>query len=95
MQANGEGTKAALSTAAAAIDMNPPTSADTRGKHRILAELKHLEQEARFLEDELEKLGKTEKVSAAVQETHGPVNPSWDRWFEGPQDSRRCRCPIL
>lgn len=83
---------------------------DTRGKHRILAELKRLEQEARFLEEELEQLEKTEKASAACKEllsnvetrpdpllpvTSGPLNPSWDRWFEGPQDPKGCRCWIL
>ncbi|KAG8477735.1 hypothetical protein CXB51_027562 [Gossypium anomalum] len=27
--------------------------------------------------------------------TNGPINPSWDRWFEGPQDAKGCRCQIL
>jgi len=28
--------------------------------------------------------------------TIGPVSPTWDRWFEGPQDSKGCcRCWIL
>ncbi|KAM0936619.1 putative G-protein gamma [Dioscorea sansibarensis] len=83
---------------------------DTRGKHRISAELKRLEQEARFLEEEMEELEKTEKASASCQEllhkveskpdpvlpvTIGPVNPTWNRWFEGPQDLQGCRCWIL
>uniref|UniRef100_A0ACD6A5M2 Uncharacterized protein n=1 Tax=Avena sativa TaxID=4498 RepID=A0ACD6A5M2_AVESA len=83
---------------------------DMRGRHRIQAELKKLEQEARFLEEELEELDKTEKVSAALQEfvvaiehkadpllavTTGAVYQSWDRWFEGPQDLRMCRCWFL
>ncbi|KAI3459438.1 hypothetical protein Pfo_016101 [Paulownia fortunei] len=83
---------------------------DTRGKHRISAELKRLEQETRFLEEELEQLEKMEKASAACKEmliniqtrpdpllplTNGPINPIWDRWFEGPQDSSGCRCWIL
>ncbi|XP_052145942.1 guanine nucleotide-binding protein subunit gamma 1 [Oryza glaberrima] len=83
---------------------------DTRGRHRIQAELKKLEQEARFLEEELEELDKTDKVSAALQElmvtaeskadpllpvTNGPACQSWDRWFEGPQDLRRCKCWFL
>ncbi|PHT85783.1 Guanine nucleotide-binding protein subunit gamma 1 [Capsicum annuum] len=85
-------------------------AADTRGKHRISAELKRLEQETRFLEEELELLDKMEKASATCKEmlsnvetnpdpllpvTHGPTNPSWDRWFEGPQDASGCRCWIL
>ncbi|CAK9160646.1 unnamed protein product [Ilex paraguariensis] len=41
---------------------------DTRGKHRISAELKRLEQEARFLEEELEQLEKMEAASAACNE---------------------------
>ncbi|OVA09879.1 Ammonium transporter [Macleaya cordata] len=83
---------------------------DTRGKHRILAELKRLEQETRSLEEELEELEKTERVSAACKDlllnvearpdpllpvTHGPANPFWDRWFEGPQESQGCRCWVL
>ncbi|KAF5188109.1 Guanine nucleotide-binding protein subunit gamma 2 like [Thalictrum thalictroides] len=94
----------------AAVEVSSVIAADTRGKHRILAELKRLEQETRSLEEELEVLENTEKVSAACQQlllnveskpdpllpiTIGPTNPSWDRWFEGPQDSQGCRCWIL
>ncbi|KAM0877492.1 hypothetical protein ACQ4PT_035452 [Festuca glaucescens] len=83
---------------------------DMRGRHRIQAELKKLEQETRFLEEELEELDKTDKVSAALQEflvtierkadpllpvTTGAAYQSWDRWFEGPQDLRRCKCWFL
>ncbi|KAM0853685.1 hypothetical protein ACQ4PT_050916 [Festuca glaucescens] len=83
---------------------------DMRGRHRIQAELKKLEQEARFLEEELEELDKMDKVSAALQEfmvtierkadpllpvTSGAAYQSWDRWFEGPQDLRRCKCWFL
>ncbi|EOY05839.1 hypothetical protein QUC31_016578 [Theobroma cacao] len=85
-------------------------AADTRGKHRIQAELKRLEQEARFLEEELEQIERMEKASAACKEmlsnvesrpdpllpvTNGPLNPLWDRWFEGPQDAQGCKCWIL
>ncbi|KAI4317914.1 hypothetical protein L6164_025742 [Bauhinia variegata] len=85
-------------------------TADTRGKHRIQAEVKRLEQEARFLEEELEQLEKMDKASASCKEmlnnvetrpdpllpaTIGPLNPLWDRWFEGLQDSKGCRCWIL
>jgi Amt family ammonium transporter len=85
-------------------------AADTRGKHRIQAELKRVEQESKFLEEELEELEKTDTVSKVCEEllrfietrpdpllplTNGPANPSWDRWFEGPQDSQGCRCYIL
>ncbi|XWS13741.1 hypothetical protein CRYUN_Cryun36dG0064100 [Craigia yunnanensis] len=80
---------------------------DTRGKHRIQAELKRLEQEARFLEEELEQIERMEKASAACNETlsnvesepdpllpitNGPLNPLWDRWFEGPQEAQGCKC---
>uniref|UniRef100_A0A0A8XN95 G protein gamma domain-containing protein n=1 Tax=Arundo donax TaxID=35708 RepID=A0A0A8XN95_ARUDO len=85
-------------------------AANLRGRHRIQAEFKKLEQEARFLEEEIEELEKTDKVSSALQEliatmeskadpllpiTTGPANQSWDRWFEGPQDLRRCKCWFL
>uniref|UniRef100_A0A6N2KNN8 G protein gamma domain-containing protein n=1 Tax=Salix viminalis TaxID=40686 RepID=A0A6N2KNN8_SALVM len=84
--------------------------ADTRGKHRILAELKRVEQEMKFLEEELEELEKTDNLSIVCEEllrnvenipdpllslTNGPANPLWDRWFEGGQDSQGCRCTIL
>ncbi|KAI0497737.1 hypothetical protein KFK09_020971 [Dendrobium nobile] len=88
MKANGEGRTVALSTAVVASDMNPPGSADARGKHRILAELKHLEQEARFLEIE-------SHADPLLPITHGPANTTWDKWFEGPPDSRHCKCWIL
>ncbi|KAK7268934.1 hypothetical protein RIF29_21644 [Crotalaria pallida] len=93
-----------------AKSLSSSAAADTRGKHRLNAELKRLEQEARFLEEELEQIERTEKVSASCKEmlsnverrpdpllpsTIGPLNPFWDRWFEGPQDSKGCRCWIL
>ncbi|CAI8585293.1 unnamed protein product [Vicia faba] len=83
---------------------------DKRGKHRILAELKRLQQDTKFLQEELEELEKTENVSAICKELlhnmdsrpdpllpeiHAPVNLLWDRWFEGPQDAQACRCWIL
>ncbi|KAK8555427.1 hypothetical protein V6N13_045958 [Hibiscus sabdariffa] len=80
------------------------SAADNRGKHRILAELKHVEQESKFLEEEMEELEKTDNVSALCKEltpdpllplTNGPMNPSWDIWFEGPQDSEGCGCQIM
>nr|GMD81714.1 guanine nucleotide-binding protein subunit gamma 2-like [Ipomoea batatas] len=91
-------------------DQQMRSVADTRGKHRISAELKQLEQEARFLEEELEQVDRMEKASAACKEmlsnvetrpdpllpeTTGPTNPLWDRWFEGPADASGCRCWIL
>ncbi|KAI4301186.1 hypothetical protein L6164_034490 [Bauhinia variegata] len=83
---------------------------DRRGKHRILAELKRLEQDSKFLEDELAELEKSENVSTIcneliesmeskpdplLPEILGPVNLTWDRWFEGPQDPQACRCLIF
>nr|ANK58718.1 guanine nucleotide-binding protein subunit gamma-like 1 protein [Morus notabilis] len=85
-------------------------SNDNRGKHRILAELKHLEQELRCLEEELEELEKSESASTIAAEllshigsisdpllpvTIAPLNVLRDRWFEGPQASQGCRCVIL
>ncbi|GAV79010.1 G-gamma domain-containing protein [Cephalotus follicularis] len=88
----------------------PVATSDTRGKHRILAELKRVEQDSKFLQEELEELEKTDNVSTVCEEllryidtspdallpvTNGPLNPLWDRWFEGPQDSQGCKCLIL
>ncbi|KAF8394353.1 hypothetical protein HHK36_020561 [Tetracentron sinense] len=50
------------------LQVSSVTATDIRGKHRILAELKRLEQETRSLEQELEELEKTQKVSALSQE---------------------------
>ncbi|PPD93076.1 hypothetical protein GOBAR_DD09970 [Gossypium barbadense] len=101
------------------------SAADTRGKHRILAELKRVEQESKVkdlgsiqnshychcgIQEEMEELERTDNVSTLSEElllimetipdpllplTNGPINPSWDRWFEGPQDAKGCRCQIL
>ncbi|CAJ2628226.1 unnamed protein product [Trifolium pratense] len=86
------------------------SSSDTRGKHRLHAELKKLEQEKKYLEEELEKLERMDKSSTSCKETLSsvqtrpdpllsltvaPLNPLWDRWFEGPQASQGCRCCIL
>jgi len=27
--------------------------------------------------------------------TNGPMNPLWDRWFEGPRESKGCSCWIF
>ncbi|XP_024636964.1 guanine nucleotide-binding protein subunit gamma 1 isoform X2 [Medicago truncatula] len=82
------------------------TSSDTRGKHRIHAELKRLEQETRkswkSLRGWTKHLHRVKRCLAMSRKglTHyfhfGPLNPIWDRWFEGPQDSKGCcRCWIL
>ncbi|KAM0951822.1 putative G-protein gamma [Dioscorea sansibarensis] len=86
-------------------------STETKGKHRLVNELKRLEAETRFLEEDMEKLERTEKASAALQEllneverrpdpllpvTPGPVNSVWDQWFERSQNMRvHHRCWIL
>ncbi|EEF41382.1 conserved hypothetical protein [Ricinus communis] len=41
---------------------------DTRGRHRILAELKRVEQEIKFYQEELEELEKTDNVSTVCEE---------------------------
>lgn len=107
--------QAAESESAARLALEAPPSvaaaaADMRGKHRILADLKRLDQEKRSLEEELEALEQTRNVSAICQElllriesnpdpllsvTSGPADPLWDRWFEGLPDSHGCRCWIL
>ncbi|XP_021910996.1 guanine nucleotide-binding protein subunit gamma 1-like, partial [Carica papaya] len=60
--------------------------------------------------EELAEIDQTDNVSTLCEEllqnietrpdpllplTNGPVNTSWDRWFEGPQESKGCRCRIL
>ncbi|KAJ0966410.1 hypothetical protein J5N97_027548 [Dioscorea zingiberensis] len=83
---------------------------ETMGKHRIVVELKRLESEIGFLEEDLEKLEATETVSAVLQDllnevekrpdpllplTTGPIDPLWDQWFEGPQKLHGHQCLIL
>ncbi|GLJ34727.1 hypothetical protein SUGI_0698870 [Cryptomeria japonica] len=92
-------------------DSKPPcTETDGRGKHRKQVELNRLNQEIRYLEEELEELDKTDKATSPCKEmvqmiestpdpllpiTKGPSNPIWDRWFEGPVESDSCRCWIF
>ncbi|CAN0886799.1 Guanine nucleotide-binding protein subunit gamma 1 [Linum grandiflorum] len=95
---------------AGTIGAGGAVAADTRGKHRILAELKRIEQEISFLERELDELEKTDNVSTVCEGflrnvemipdpllsiTIGPANPIWDRWFEGAPDAGGCSCTIL
>ncbi|KAI4340202.1 hypothetical protein MLD38_025064 [Melastoma candidum] len=83
---------------------------DKRGKYRIMAEIKRFEQDSKFLEEELEELEKIQGASTICEDlllgiearpdallpvTNGPANPSWNRWFEGPQDPEGCRCLIM
>ncbi|KAF3325288.1 guanine nucleotide-binding protein subunit gamma 2-like protein [Carex littledalei] len=106
MEANGEEETSSVDGGSVGWD---PQS-DTRGKHRISVELKRLEQEAQFLEEELQEIEKTEKASAEFEEliykieskpdpllpiTIGPVSPMWDQWFERPKQMHRCRCWII
>ncbi|XP_078149900.1 guanine nucleotide-binding protein subunit gamma 1-like [Carex rostrata] len=106
MEAKGEEATVSVDQGNAGWD---PQS-DTRGKHRISVELKRLEQEAQFLEEELEELEKTEKVSVGLQElifkiesqpdpllpiTTGPASPMWDQWFERPKQMHKCKCWIF
>lgn len=82
----------------------PPQQApDLRGRHRCQAELNRLNQEIKLLEEELQKLEKTDSAFVACREfvvkientpdpllpvTKGAVNPAWDRWFEQPTPSQ-------
>ncbi|XP_013637369.1 PREDICTED: guanine nucleotide-binding protein subunit gamma 2 isoform X3 [Brassica oleracea var. oleracea] len=83
---------------------------DTRGKHRIHAQLNRLQQEARFLEvmkswSSLKRWTKPQllaKSSYTVLTANqilffplGPVNATWDQWFERPKEAKRCGCFIL
>ncbi|XP_044486813.1 guanine nucleotide-binding protein subunit gamma 1 [Mangifera indica] len=103
-------TASSIDEHAAAAAASRGGTTDTTGRHRFLAELKRVEQESKFLEEELEELDNTESVSTSCEElrlfietrpdpllpvTTGPINPIWDRWFEGPQDGQGCRCLIL
>ncbi|RYR74207.1 hypothetical protein Ahy_A02g008837 isoform B [Arachis hypogaea] len=65
-----------------------------QGKHRILADLKRLEQDSKFLQCSLLKSMDT-KPDPLLPEINGPVNLLWDRWFEGPQDPQSCQCRIV
>ncbi|KAK6937582.1 G-protein gamma-like domain [Dillenia turbinata] len=91
--------------------LSPRSENDTRGKYRILADLKRLEQDSNCLQEELAALESADNVSTVCHElllnietfpdpllpvTKGSANQSWDRWFEGPRDSRNCSsCWIL
>ncbi|KAG7011214.1 Guanine nucleotide-binding protein subunit gamma 1 [Cucurbita argyrosperma subsp. argyrosperma] len=80
------------------------------GKHRILAELKRLEQELIYLQEELDEVEKMGNISSICKDLlpgvetksdpllpvlNGVVNPLWDRWFEGSPSKPECSCRIL
>eukprot|EP00249_Psilotum_nudum_P003329 c16727_g1_i1 orf=326-733(+) len=87
-------------------EQHPTSQArEFRGKHRRRADLNRLNQEIRFLEEELEGLEKTDLASTACKDmmakidntsdpllpfTKGPSNPAWDRWFERPTETQSC-----
>ncbi|MQL90058.1 hypothetical protein Taro_022643 [Colocasia esculenta] len=54
------------------LPRDPPgrggAAGSARGKHQIVADMKRLEQETRSLEEELEELEKTDRVSVACLE---------------------------
>ncbi|KAH9289460.1 hypothetical protein KI387_033577 [Taxus chinensis] len=61
----------------------PPTEADGRGKHRKLAELNRLNQEIRYLEEELEELDKTDKATSSCKEyVIHELHPNYDTDFQ-------------
>ncbi|RYR74206.1 hypothetical protein Ahy_A02g008837 isoform A [Arachis hypogaea] len=79
-----------------------------QGKHRILADLKRLEQDSKFLQTCLKASRESSlgsdggllksmdtKPDPLLPEINGPVNLLWDRWFEGPQDPQSCQCRIV
>ncbi|ESQ47566.1 hypothetical protein EUTSA_v10022265mg [Eutrema salsugineum] len=35
------------------------------------------------------------KAFVTTCRTTGPVNATWDQWFEGPKEAKRCGCSIL
>ncbi|KAG0477214.1 hypothetical protein HPP92_013617 [Vanilla planifolia] len=110
MPANGAGPISSPMATAVGINLKSPAFADSAGKRRIMAELKHLEREERCLQEEQEELKKTSKASISVQEflhetennadpllpvTNGPARSSWDRWFGGPHELPVCKCWVL
>ncbi|KAJ0111559.1 hypothetical protein Patl1_03276 [Pistacia atlantica] len=61
-------TASSVNEHAAAAAASRGGTTDTTGRHRILAELKRVEQESKFLEEELEELDKSENVSTTCEE---------------------------
>ncbi|KAF2325271.1 hypothetical protein GH714_025981 [Hevea brasiliensis] len=59
---------------AAVASVGAAAGADSRGRHRILAELKRVEQEIKCLEEELGELENTHNVSTVCEELLLNVN---------------------
>ncbi|RLN07121.1 guanine nucleotide-binding protein subunit gamma 2-like [Panicum miliaceum] len=70
----------------------PPTAMTRNvgyvGKHRLSAAIARLDQELQSLQEELNELETMEPASTACQDTSGPENSSWDRWFQRVRSSR-------
>ncbi|KAL9273459.1 Guanine nucleotide-binding protein subunit gamma 1-like protein [Drosera capensis] len=62
-------------------------------RRKELADLDNLERASAACEEVLNHV--QTKPDPLLPETNGPLHPSWDRWFEGLQEVKGCRCWIL
>ncbi|KAH6760803.1 hypothetical protein C2S52_008534 [Perilla frutescens var. hirtella] len=89
-----------------AANAMPNTSSGHMGKHRMSAAISFLNQQIQIIQDELDELETIGGVStvcpdlvasvepvpdALLPVTRGPVEVSWERWFQGAQSSRSRR----
>ncbi|XP_062097648.1 guanine nucleotide-binding protein subunit gamma 2-like isoform X2 [Humulus lupulus] len=58
------------------------------GRHRMNAAISHLNTQINIIEKELNELETVGDSSIVCQETKGPADVSWDRWFRGAHNSR-------
>ncbi|XP_074270370.1 guanine nucleotide-binding protein subunit gamma 2-like isoform X2 [Silene latifolia] len=61
------------------------------GRHRLQAALSHLDQQINIFQEELNELDSVGGPSTVCNETRGPVDVSWERWFGGGNTSRTHR----
>ncbi|XP_031283348.1 guanine nucleotide-binding protein subunit gamma 2-like isoform X3 [Pistacia vera] len=58
------------------------------GKHRMEVVISHLHNRMNLIKEELDELETIGGSSIVCNDTIGPAEVSWDRWFRGARNSR-------
>ncbi|KAL4603222.1 hypothetical protein ACB092_10G109800 [Castanea dentata] len=84
----GDQAKRVLEGEANAKATGPHYPTNFFGKHRMSAAITNLQSQINAIQEELDQVEALGKSSAVCQETMGPADVSWDRWFRGAHNSK-------
>ncbi|XP_010669569.1 guanine nucleotide-binding protein subunit gamma 2 isoform X2 [Beta vulgaris subsp. vulgaris] len=82
---------ATTTTVVASRSGRSKTPSNFIGRHRLQAAISHLDQQIRMIQDELDELDSIGGPSTVCDETKGPIDVNWERWFGGGSSSRSHR----